>query len=487
MGRLTRRLGIAALLLGSAGPAFAADMPLKAVKAPVAPAYDWTGIYGGVNIGYGVGHDPAYLSEGIFVASEAVGIQPAGVVGGFQAGYNWQFAPHWVTGIEADIQATGQKSNDCLMRCVLGLGETFEQKLPWFGTVRGRLGWASGPLLIYGTGGLAYGREQTKATVIDGAVGVIDSVSQTRTGWAAGFGVEAALGPALGGNWTVKAEYLHIDLGSRTDSFNLTPFIGFTNTQYFRDDVFRIGLNYRPGAPQPVSAFGGAYAAAGMPDRIPVFSWTGVYGGFNTGYTTARDASSLTATGFQPQSETFHLDPAGWLGGGQLGANWQSGHVVLGLETDIQGETSRVGPSPNCITTCAPGFGFSIDQHLTWFGTTRVRLGYADGPLLYYVTGGAAYGGVETTVNNANNTLLGAPIANGVSMRSTKLGWTGGGGIEGQLFGNWTVKGEYLFIDLGGQSGGFTTDFGLGNTQNTTVSTEVREHIFRVGANWHFH
>ena len=272
-----------------------------------------------------------------------------------------------MTGVEADFQGTGQSSSDCLLRCIPGAGgvsETFEQRLPWFGTLRGRLGWASGPLLIYGTGGLAYGREETKATVIDGAVGVINTVAQTRTGWTAGFGIEAALGAALGGNWTAKAEYLHIDLGSRTDIFNLTPFIGFANTQSFRDDVFRLGVNYRPGAPQPV-AYSGAYAAVGMPNRIPVYSWSGVYGGFNTGYSTARDQSSLIATGFQPQSESFHLDPAGWFGGGQLGANWQSGHAVLGLETDIQGQSSHVAPSPYCLTTCSPTVGFNIDQHLT--------------------------------------------------------------------------------------------------------------------------
>jgi outer membrane immunogenic protein len=488
---LIGRPWVAALLFAGTAPAFAADLPAKAptYKAPIAvPAYDWTGVYVGVNLGYSVGRDPANLTEGIFAASEAVGIQPAGVVGGVQAGYNWQFAPHWMTGIEADFQGTDQRSNDCLLRCLPGPGgvsETFEQRLPWFGTLRGRLGWVSGPLLVYGTGGLAYGREETKATVIDGAVGVINTVAQTRIGWAAGFGVEAALGAALGGNWTAKAEYLHTDLGSRTDNFNLTPFIGFANTQYFRDDVFRLGVNYRPGAPQPV-AFGGAYAAVGMPNRNPLYSWSGVHGGINVGYGIARNPTSFVATGFQPQSESFNLDPAGVLGGGQLGVNWQSGYWVLGLETDIQGESSSVAPSLNCITTCSPGIGVQVDQHLHWFGTTRARVGWANGPLLYYATGGVAYGEVETIVNNANTTFLGGTVANGVTVRSTRIGWTGGGGIEGQLFGNWTAKGEYLFVDLGSQSGSYSTNFGLGNIQNATISTSVREHIFRLGLNYRF-
>jgi outer membrane immunogenic protein len=66
------------------------------------------------------------------------------------------------------------------------------------------------------------------------------------------------------------------------------------------------------------------------------------------------------------------------------------------------------------------------------------------------------------------------------------VGWTAGGGIEGHIAGNWTAKGEYLFIDLGSQSGSVVNDFGLGFTQTATISTSVREHIFRLGLNYKF-
>ena len=477
-GRLTRYSGIVALLLASAAPVCAADLPplnkAPVYKAPVAaPAYDWTGLYAGVNLGYGVARNPTNMFEGLFGGGESVALQPAGVLGGVQLGYNWQFAPHWVAGIEADFQGTGQSSSDCLMRCLPVAAEIVEQKMPWFGTVRGRLGWASGPMLVYATGGVAYGREETTATIIDPPTPSISpQFAHTRTGWVAGAGIEGA----IAANWTAKAEYLHIDLGSATDAFNFGPFITFANTQYFRDNVFRLGVNYHLGAPQ-------TYAAVGMPDRIAPYAWSGFYVGVNAGYGVARNPTSYVATGFQPEGDTFNLDPAGWLGGAQAGINWQSGQWVFGLEADIQGQSANT--SPICVTVCGPGVGVSISQSLPWFGTARGRFGWANGPVLFYATGGLAYGEVDTTVNNANTAFV-PPfvIANGINLSSTRIGWTAGGGIEGQVAGNWTAKAEYLYLSLGGQSGSFSSDFGLGFTQASTITTDVREHIFRLGLNY---
>jgi outer membrane immunogenic protein len=168
----------------------------------------------------------------------------------------------------------------------------------------------------------------------------------------------------------------------------------------------------------------------------------------------------------------------------QGGVNWQSGHWVLGFETDIQAESANT--SQICVTVCAPGVGVNLSQRLAWFGTARGRVGWANGPLLYYATGGLAYGEVETTLNNANVPLGPGVIANGLNLSSTRVGWTAGGGIEGQVFGNWTAKAEYLYLALGGQSGSFTSDFGLANTQTSTFTTDVREHIFRLGMNYKF-
>ena len=485
-GGLGRRLGLAltALLIGSAGRVLAADIAPVYKAPPVAtpPAYSWTGAYVGVNAGYGVARDPTTFGENPFGGAEFDALQPHGWLGGAQLGYNWQFAPHWVTGIEADIQASGQTDTICILRCAIGVADSIEQKLPWFGTVRGRLGWASGPLLIYGTGGVAYGREETTANVVDTpAAPLAFSFAHDKTGWAAGGGIEAA----LAGNWTAKAEYLHLDLGSATDAYSYFG-LAFANTQYFRDNIFRLGLNYRFGDPQPT---GDAYASAGMPVKaaggLP-YSWSGVYVGLNTGYGIARDPSSYTVAGFQPENESFNLDPAGWLGGAQAGANWQLAHVVLGLETDIQGTSEKA--SPTCIVVCnlaAPPQLVEATQKMPWFGTLRGRLGWADGPILYYATGGLAYGRVESTLTQTTNILV-APFAatNVLTIDQTRLGWTAGGGIEGRIAGNWTAKAEYLYLDLGSRSGAYLFNFGNGFVTSNAFATDLREHIFRVGVNY---
>src|SRR5262249_22490897 len=113
-------------------------------------------------------------------------LSPDGVIGGGQIGYNWQFSPIWVVGIEADIQGSAQKdTRTCVLPCGTGINTvptvvgalfpvnfttySIEQKLQWFGTVRGRLGYTNGPALFYVTGGLAYGEVQTNASVAGSA------------------------------------------------------------------------------------------------------------------------------------------------------------------------------------------------------------------------------------------------------------------------------------------------------------------------------
>ena len=141
-----------------------------------------------------------------------------------------------------------------------------ENDLRWFGTLRGRVGWVSGPVLVYFTGGLAYADIERSASVAGrttiGGVGTFNtfagqfSASTIRTGWTLGTGVEGK----LGGGWSVKAEYLYMDFGSLTDTFS-TVFITSnaagaqvgqvaatrTISTDPREQVFRIGLNYQFG------------------------------------------------------------------------------------------------------------------------------------------------------------------------------------------------------------------------------------------------
>ena len=278
--------------------ALAADLPVKAPPLPVA-VYNWTGFYVGGNIGSSWGHSSTTTSfydgtSGALLSSSAAGFNMDGAIGGVQAGYNWQ-RDKWVFGIEADIQASGQRG-DGLFNCAGGaltprpaalngtcapghvgdtapfdvaafpVGDALSQKLQWFGTLRGRIGPTVTPtVLLYVTGGLAYGEvktfEQVAGVNITGLNGTNNSTStpvfatfgntSTRVGWTVGAGIEGA----LGGNWTAKLEYLYIDLGTVSASF-LTPItttggglLGIRYSSHITDNILRVGLNYRFGGP----------------------------------------------------------------------------------------------------------------------------------------------------------------------------------------------------------------------------------------------
>ena len=286
--------------------ALAADLaPRPYVKAPVIvdPGYNWTGFYAGVNIGYSWGRSSSTQSfvdsaSGAILNSSAVKFNMDGVIGGGQIGYNWQ-RDKWVFGLEADIQGSGQRGNGNSVCpggpatstqtnaaavngvCTVGhIGDTvpfnvaalpvtsnLNEKLEWFGTVRGRIGPTITPTtLAYVTGGLAYGEVRATNTItgtnLVGAqgvntpptfVGVLASSSNsfTKVGWTVGAGLEGV----VSGNWTAKIEYLYMDLGTVSGSF-VTPIIApggaFVTSRYsshITDNILRVGLNYRWGGP----------------------------------------------------------------------------------------------------------------------------------------------------------------------------------------------------------------------------------------------
>jgi outer membrane immunogenic protein len=200
-------LAFAAALIAT--PAAAADLygrrPGPAYAAAPFSGYNWNGVYVGANLGYQWGK----------VTNWGPSTEPSGVMGGGQIGANWQFGT-WVLGLEADIQGSGASDTFA--------GYKFSN--PWFGTVRGRGGYAMNNVLLYVTGGLAYGG----GTVDFG----LNSESQTHFGWTIGAGVEVGLTQ----NWSAKAEYLYVRLEDR--GYVLT---GVNNG--FQSNVFRLGVNYR--------------------------------------------------------------------------------------------------------------------------------------------------------------------------------------------------------------------------------------------------
>jgi outer membrane immunogenic protein len=476
----------AAALLATTAGTQAADLPVKApyLKAPVATVYDWTGFYIGANAGVGVGRDYSRLDVPALLGFEASYLNPQGGLGGAQAGYNYQvqnsFFGALVFGVEADIQGTGMRDTfSCLIGCLPAQNNNFNQKLDWFGTARGRVGIATGPVLSYVTGGYAYGSVKTTYTETLPPGGPANtaafSSNQNRGGWVYGSGIEAS----LGGNWTGKIEYLYLNLGDRLDQFTLNGF-GHAMTTNVREQIFRVGLNYR------LNGKGGTYVPP------PASNWAGFYIGGNIGSGIGRDQTSYALIGPAGTSkELFDLSPDGINGGIQAGYNWQAANWVVGLEADIQGSSQRDNHA--CVQTCnpitPPVIFAAYDAKLPWFGTVRARAGYSVGSTLFYATGGYAYGSVKTRI--AANFLGGVNTA---EITNTKGGWTVGGGIEtpftflvSVLGNNWTSKTEYLYVDLGTSTGSFIIPGVGGGPAITAVnSTQVHEHIFRTGLNYHF-
>ena len=195
----------------------------------------------------------------------------------------------------------------------------------------------------------------------------------------------------------------------------------------------------------------------------PVWNWTGFYIGVNGGYSWGRSSRDLNF--FNPLNGVTLAsgtgggrDMNGGLFGGQLGYNWQTSNWVFGIETDAQwtgqkGSTTVLCPVAGCFPTAVAagtGVGAGLTDKLEWFGTFRGRGGVLVTPsVLLYVTGGAAYGSLQTEVGLSGFTATGIPVT-AIGTRSTdKFGWTVGGGIESMFAGNWSGKIEYLYVDLG--------------------------------------
>jgi outer membrane immunogenic protein len=212
--------------------------------------------------------------------------------------------------------------------------------------------------------------------------------------------------------------------------------------------------------------------ASDMPARAPAYykappaaqsyDWTGFYLGLNGGYARGRTSWSDPAAG----TDSGRFNTNGGLIGGQLGYNWQTGPLVLGVETDgdwmnIKGSTAGVG------TVCANDGGGSCQTQQSWLGTTRARVGYAFDRWLPYITGGAAYGNVQAVQPTGTST-------------DTKLGWAAGAGLEYGINRNWSAKVEYLHVDLG------TATFMGAASATPTLAVPVKNDLARVGINYHW-
>jgi outer membrane immunogenic protein len=162
------------------------------------------------------------------------------------------------------------------------------------------------------------------------------------------------------------------------------------------------------------------------PPMVAAPSWAGWYIGGNAG------VASVEINRYDPDGSLDDLSGrnTSFIGGGQVGYNWQSGTLVYGLEAD----GSFLGSKQN--------FDGEGSNRLPWLVTARLRMGLAVGDTMAYVTGGVAFGEIKTTNENFG----------GYSQSKTRVGWTIGGGVEHMINRNWTIALEGLFVDLGSKT-----------------------------------
>ncbi len=280
----TFTLALAAATLASA--AYAADLPSRKVAPVMAPApvFTWTGFTVGVNAGIGwnagggqngaqtflgIGSNGAPLGVGVPgpTAAWTNGMSsPIGVLGGLTLGYNLQVSPMVVAGVETDIQLASVRGAGAAATVVpVGVNGIIahngaigvSQKTDWFGTLRARIGVTPflPSLLVYATGGLAYGNVKTNFLMSDTfAIAVLGNAlsgNATKLGWTAGAGAEWAITQ----NWSLKGEWLYVDLGRTAlagvngEFVGPAPFPLYATNQSYKHNfhVVRAGLNYRFG------------------------------------------------------------------------------------------------------------------------------------------------------------------------------------------------------------------------------------------------
>jgi outer membrane immunogenic protein len=450
--KITALLLVSAAAVATAQNAGAADLPMKPIykAAPAIVAWDWTGPYVGAYVGVGVSksrsHDPAgTTTDGHVGDIEHTGY---GFTGGGTIGYNYQLG--WgflgqklVIGAEGDIGYfdTGHSARDWDDFLI------YNSKTSWLATARARVGLTDGPNFNYFTGGFA--AAHVRDVNRDLASGLEISSSKTATGWVAGTGIETM----LGGGWSAKTESLYVNLDSGDLLFNPNTSLQIKTDrrEYYTQ---RFGLNYQFGA--------------GKNGPLPQTNWNGLYVGGVFGGAVA----SVRGTGVDTVDPTGEIGNhgSGFTAGGQLGYNWMiMPRVVVGVEGDV----SYLGidhMSNNFFNSVnGPNNIAALTVDTSWIATARGRIAYNTGPALLYATGGGAW-------VNTKDTFIGD--AGAVSSSKTLSGWTVGGGIETVLWGNWSTKTEYLYVDVG-----------KGDTYTSgpfTITPDHKFHLFRSGITYRF-
>jgi len=245
MTGITKFLGAVATIAMFAGAAQAADVE----SAPDSPS--WTGGYIGVVGGYGWG-DSEYESSAVFTdtlvpipGSENGSVDFEGFLIGGQLGYDFDFGNGFVLGVAGDMSWSDMDGAKCVQPggCTGSPDDTHSYSdIDWLATIRGRAGFTTGSLLIYGAGGLAMAHAEATVTFVDGTLDTPRSDSNTHLGWVLGAGAEFKVTE----NMSLGAEYLHVDLGSEDYTFpGPGGGIDVLSESDLQIDIVRASLNLR--------------------------------------------------------------------------------------------------------------------------------------------------------------------------------------------------------------------------------------------------
>lgn len=453
-------------------------------SAPV--AYNWTGVYGGLHVGYGAGMKDWSTSSFDYIAK--------GPFGGAQLGVNQQIG-NWVIGLEGDVSWADIKGAQTI---TVGGGPiaftsvgSATTKIDAIATIAGRLGFAADRWLVYVKGGGAWAHESHTISVTQQTAGPFPFTQiATAAGTEARFGGMAGLGAeyAFLGHWSAKAEYNYFDFGSGPRDVRLTGFLSngavstpatFTATIPQQIHLFKLGLNYRfgPDAPPNIAP---SPAVAG-------FDWSG-------GYVGAQGAYGIGRARWNTTNPNGSFDVKGGMAGGVVGANAQAGVFVVGVEGE--GFWSG-GKGASSFATPAVALGTQINNlstQIDWLALASLRVGFvaADRWLIYGKAGVALAHGQHALAATQTTPGFGT-FSFALTGDALHTGAVAGVGVEYAFGGNWSAKVEYDYLAfrqqdiqlIGPESINQPPLTGVaGFNQRVTVRQDL--HLVKLGLDYHF-
>jgi len=483
-------LWLSATALGAMIPfatVLAADMPVKAAPI-VAAAYDWSGVYVGVHAGYGGG-----MKDWDGIADFAA----RGFLAGGQVGINKQISS-FVFGLELDGSWADMSGSQFVSVGGPALGvtsaTTARSRIDGLVTIAGRAGLAADRWFVFAKAGLTMAHEKHSlndaVAGIGGAGTITASGDDIRYAPMVGFGAEYA----LGGNWSVKGEYNYIHMDTTAPTLRgFTTVAGVVAPLTINPQieeaihVVKVGVNYRFGGVAKDPSYAPVPVAPGT-------NWSGAYIGAQAGYGFGRKHWPDIGQSIAPFLADY--DMKGWLGGGTVGVNAQAGRFVFGVEgeflgTDIKGSQVSALAVPGATQT------LNFDSKIDWLALATARAGFVVGDrLMLYGKGGLA---IAQEKHSFSFATLAVPGPGGIgataAAKAVHTGVVVGAGGEYALGNNWSVKVEYDYIKMFGQSitaqgtlnfniPGVLVGTGDGAFQTGKLNQDL--HLVKVGVNYHF-